>query len=463
MMATHIPCATSGSYPVRAGNLLRPLIDGEAAFRRICEAIEAAQHSVWVTIAFLHETFRMPDDRGSLFDVLDRAVARGLDVRVLSWRPNHEFRQHYPQPAWLERRIFDGSEAQRRMLQARGSPFRVRWDRAHGNYCQHQKSWLIDAGEASEVAFVGGMNLNPNVIAAPGHVGRGQHHDVYLELGGPAASDVHHNFAQRWNEASERSAAGGTWGHDGDDDLAFPSRLSAVRGESLAQIQRTLHAGLCTDGRAVPGAGSYDIAGGERSILEQYLLAIGAARSAIYIENQIITVLPIVEALDAALQRGVNVVALVPADPEGSVRRARQRPENKALFDRFAALGRHDHFALAGIAGPDGNGGRANVYVHAKLMLVDDAWATIGSCNLHGQSLFGNAEMNASIWDPCFVHGLRCTLLLEHLGKATAGLDSREALRLYRRVACENRARRDAGSVDWQGLAFTLDPATYGT
>lgn len=457
-----IPSVTSGSYPVRAGNLLRPLIDGEAAFRRICGAIEAARHSVWVTIAFLHETFRMPDDQGSLFDVLDRAVARGLDVRVLSWRPNHEFRRHYPKPVWLERRIFDGSDAQRRMLHDRGSRFRVRWDRAHANHCQHQKSWLIDAGEATEVALVGGMNLNPNVLAAPGHVGRGQHHDVYLELVGPAASDVHHNFAQRWNEASERRADDGTWGHDGNDDLAFPARPSAARGESVVQIQRTLHAGLCTDGRAAPGGSAYDIAGGERSILEQHLLAIAAARNAIYIENQIITVLPIVEALDAALQRGVDVVALVPADPEGSVRRARQRPENKVMFDRFGALGRHEHFALAGIAGSDGNGGRANVYVHAKLMLVDDAWATIGSCNLHGQSLYGNAEMNASVWDPGFVRGLRCTLLSEHLGKETAQLGDRAALELYRQIARDNRARHDAGDPDWQGLAFTLDPATYG-
>jgi cardiolipin synthase len=457
-----IPSVASGSYPLRAGNLLRPLIDGEAAFGRICEAIESARSSVWVTIAFMHETFRMPGDAGSLFDVLDRAVAHGLDVRVLAWRPNHEFRRHYPKPIWLERRIFDGSDAQRRMLQERGSRFRVRWDRAHANHCQHQKSWLIDAGRGSEVAFVGGMNLNPNALAAPGHVGRGQHHDVYLELSGPAATDVHHNFAQRWNEASERSEDDGTWGHSGDDDVAFPSGASEARGESLVQIQRTLHAGLCSDCRAVPGGASYDIAGGERSILEQYLSAIGAARSAIYIENQIITVLPIVEALDAALERGVDVVALVPADPEGSVRRARQRPENKQMFERFGALGRHDHFALVGIAGPDGNGGRTNVYVHAKLMLVDDVWATIGSCNLHGQSLYGNAEMNASFWDPRVVRALRCELLAEHLGRDTGPLDDRAALGLYRRIARANRARRDGGDMAWQGLAFSLDPVGYG-
>jgi cardiolipin synthase len=71
----HIPFSRSGSYPVRAGNRLHPLIDGEPAFRRISEAVEAARHSVFVTVAFIWPTFQMPDGRGSLFDVLDRAAA----------------------------------------------------------------------------------------------------------------------------------------------------------------------------------------------------------------------------------------------------------------------------------------------------------------------------------------------------------------------------------------------------
>ena len=65
---------------------MRPLIDGLPAFRRICEAIESAERSFFATIAFVHTDFVMPDDRGSLFDVLDRAAARGLDVRVIFWQ-----------------------------------------------------------------------------------------------------------------------------------------------------------------------------------------------------------------------------------------------------------------------------------------------------------------------------------------------------------------------------------------
>ena len=133
----------------------------------------------------------------------------------------------------------------------------------------------------------------------------------------------------------------------------------------------------------------YDIAGGERSILAQYHQAIGAARRSIYIENQAIPIPEVAVSLEQALKRGVEIVLLVPADPEEGIRAARNNPQRKALFDGLAALGRYENFTLVGIAGPNALGSRSSIYVHAKIMLVDDAWATIGSCNLHAHSLTG--------------------------------------------------------------------------
>jgi phosphatidylserine/phosphatidylglycerophosphate/cardiolipin synthase-like enzyme len=429
-------------------------VDAVPAFRRIREAVEAARHSVWLTVTFYAPDFQMPDGGGALFDVLDRAVERGLDVRVIFWRPNQESIGYG--------RTFAGTPEERDMLTARGSRFRIRWDRAPGPYCQHQKSWLVDAGQASETAFVGGMNLTARAMGSPGHVAEGERHDVYVEVTGPSATDVHHNFVQRWNEASERAAGDGTWAHDGDDELRFPARLSDRRGESLVQIQRMVHAGRYSDTHPSPESLAFDIASGERSILAQYHQAIGAARRSIYIENQAIPIPEVAVSLEQALKRGVEMVLLVPADPEESVQTARKNPQRKALFDGLAALGRYENFALVGIAGPNALGSRSSVYVHAKIMLIDDAWATIGSCNLHTHSLAGHSEMNASIWDPEVARALRCQLLAEHLDHDTAGIDDRAALRLYREIARENRRRRDANDSRWQGLAFSLDPAMYG-
>src|SRR3546814_19493346 len=60
-------------------------------------------------------------------------------------------------------------------------------------------------------------------------------------------------------------------------------------------------------------------------------------------------------------------------------------------------------------------GRRHDIYVHAKIMLVDDTWATIGSCNLHRRSLEGHSELNLSVWDSKVARALRCELLAEHL------------------------------------------------
>ena len=129
----------------------------------------------------------------------------------------------------------------------------------------------------------------------------------------------------------------------------------------------------------------------------------------------------------------------------------------------LAALDRYPNFTLAGIAAPDTRGLPKSVYVHAKLMLVDGAWATIGSCNLHHNSLYGHSELNASFWAPEIVRGLRRELFAEQFDHDTAHLDDCAALRLYREVAIANRRRREAGQSSWQGLAFAMDPRVYGT
>jgi hypothetical protein len=70
--------------------------------------------------------------------------------------------------------------------------------------------------------------------------------------------------------------------------------------------------------------------------------------------------------------------------------------------------------------------------------------------------------MNASIWDATVVRPLRCELLMEHLERDTGHLDAREALQLYQMIARQNLYKRRKGDPHWQGLAFSLDPTTYG-
>jgi len=432
-----IPVTATASYPARPGNALRPLVDGEPAFRRVCEAIEAARKSVWVTVTFMWADFQMPDGRGSALDVLSRAAARGLDVRVIFWRPDPETESWKANAFW-------GSPEHIGLLDSRDSAISIRWDRAQPGFCQHQKSWLIDAGTEAETCFLGGINLNPHSMVAPGHRGEGQNHDVYIELAGPSAVDVHHNFVQRWNEASERHLVDGRWGLGSEIDLPFPTRVPNRRGDVLVRIQRTIHSGRYRDGRSTPGGALFDIEAGERSNFDQYCAAITAARRSIYLEHQQIDVPEIIDCLRQALRRGVEVVAVMPA--------AEEHPEE------LKALGAFETFTLAGMAGLTNDGQRKPVWVHSKLMVVDGEWGTVGSCNLHRPSLFGNCELNAAFWDRHTACALLSELLREHLERDVSGLNDLVALRLFRTIAADNARLFRAGKTTWPGLAFSLLP-----
>jgi cardiolipin synthase A/B len=164
----------------------------------------------------------------------------------------------------------------------------------------------------------------------------------------------------------------------------------------------------------------------------------------------------------AAVERGVDVVMLVPAIAEQYVYEARHDPQQAARFWGIETLGRHENFTLAGLTEFHG-GARRVAYVHAKMMLIDDAWATVGSCNLHPFSLAGHTEMNASIWDASVARDLRCRLFAQHLGVDTASLDDRAALRQFRDIARGNRHRMESRAAEWQGLTFALSPDTYAT
>lgn len=445
---------TTGPYPVRTGNRIIPWIDGEPAFRRICAAIEGAEASVWATITFMWPAFQMPDGRGAPLDVFERAARRGIDVHLLFWRPDEEMARHRQNAFW-------GAPEHLALLATRYPHLNLRWDRAHPGYCQHQKSWLIDADRPTATAFVGGINLNPHSLVAPGHHGQGQNHDAYVEIAGPAVADVQHNFVQRWNEASERHAPDGRWGPASDADLAFPTATPPACGMATVQMQRTIHAGRYQNGHPAVHGQAFSVATGEQSNLEQYCQAINQAQRTIYLENQYVEVAEIVVALKEALARGVAVILLLPAVPDLAPATTISA-ERRAFLAARAELASYTNFTLCGIAGVDDAGQRQPVYVHGKLMLIDDEWATVGSCNLHHYSLFGNSELNAAFWEPATVRALRVELFQEHLAVDTATLDDWRALQLFRQIAQENRQRHINHDPHWQGLAFTLNMDTYG-
>jgi cardiolipin synthase A/B len=448
----------TGAYPTRAGNRVRPLIDGVPAFRRICESIESAQQRVWATITFMWPSFEMPDGRGTALDVFEAAAQRGIDVRLIFWRPDIEKHRH---------NAFWGSAEQINLLISRYPHVNIRWDRAAPGYCQHQKTWLIDTGEDWATSFVGGINLNPNSLVLPGHhhihPGTGpQNHDLYVEVCGPAVADVQHNFVQRWNEASERGEDTGCFGTRAREDLPFPTRAPLECGNARVQVQRTTHAGRYENGYPPVDGHAFSITDGERTNLDQYCAAINAAKRTIYIENQYMEAAPIVSALSDALKRGVEVLVVLPVSPDYSLRSIEMTVERSAFLADRCALSQHESFMLCALAALDSNYQRTPVYVHSKVMIVDGEFATIGSCNLHHYSLYGNGELNVAVYDPDAASTIMWELFREHVAKDVSGLDDLRAVQLFKQMARHNRDAHERGEPGWQGLALSMDISTYG-
>ena len=210
------------------------------------------------------------------------------------------------------------------------------------------------------------------------------------------------------------------------------------------------------------GAQAFDIVGGERTNLDQYCAAIGAATRTIYIENQYLEAAAIVSALGVALRRGVEVLMVLPVTPDYSLRSIEATVERNAFLNSRSALTQHENFTLCGLAAPNANGEKVPVYVHSKLMVVDGEFATVGSCNLHHYSLLGNGELNVALQDRGAASTIMTALFREHIAHDVSGLDDLEAVELFKRVARRNRELHQRGESDWQGLAFSLDMSTYG-
>jgi phosphatidylserine/phosphatidylglycerophosphate/cardiolipin synthase-like enzyme len=122
--------------------------------------------------------------------------------------------------------------------------------------------------------------------------------------------------------------------------------------------------------------------------------------------------------LDALVDRPelhlVCVLPLVP-DLEGASRIPQLLGRQRAIRDLMeAAPGRVAAYGLENEQGTP-------IYVHAKLCVVDDVWATTGSDNFNRRSWTHDSELTAAVVDRTdgrtYAQALRLRLAAEHLGR----------------------------------------------
>jgi phosphatidylserine/phosphatidylglycerophosphate/cardiolipin synthase-like enzyme len=83
-----------------------------------------------------------------------------------------------------------------------------------------------------------------------------------------------------------------------------------------------------------------------------------------------------------------------------------------------------------------------DVYVHSKLMIVDDVFTTLGSANINTRSMQVDSELNICIEDPAVTRPLREHLFGVHTGGRATGSDISAVFNAWGDVIDENKDNR---------------------
>ena len=397
-----------GDPPPRSGNSLEVFVDGTEAIPSIAAAIEGAEASVW--LAGWHFSPDLGMGGATLRELLAEK-AREVEVRVLVWAGA-------PLP------LFHPSRGEVRELRdrlTRGTRVTCALDdRERPLHCHHEKLVIVDG----RTAFVGGIDLTDlggDRFDSPEHLpsGRIGWHDASSRIEGPAVADVAAHFALRWQETT-------------GEELELTAAPEA--GSVEVQVVRTIPNGI------------YDrVPRGDFRILESYVRALRSAERLIYLESQFLWSPELVSVLAEKLRNPpadeFRLVVLLPAHPKNG--KEDTRGQLGVLAEADAGAGRFLPCTLV----QQGVGGK-QVYVHAKIGIVDDRWLTIGSANLNEHSLFNDTEMNVVVHDTELARAVRLRLWSEHLrcnaaeleGDPTALVDKR-----WRPIAEEQLARSERG------------------
>ena len=217
------------------------------------------------------------------------------------------------------------------------------------NYRNHRRILVADG----RVGITGGSGTSGKW----GGNGRQEDHwrdtDVWVE--GPVVEQLQGAFAENWLEATGVALGGPDY---------FPSPLEA-RGQVEAQAVRS------------------SPAGGSAAVYTMYLLAMASARQSIYITNPYF--LPdekMIETLITTARRGVAVKLLLPGPIDHNLVRQASRSELGRLLQAGIEIYEY-HPAM----------------LHAKTMVVDGRWATVGSTNLDRRSFALNDEINLVVYN----------------------------------------------------------------
>lgn len=401
--ATHLDQRHRDGEAWSTGNAAIPLVHGATYFAELIRCLAQLQRG---DLLLFTDWRGDPDERlagdpdSAVSTALGQVARRGVDVRGLVWRSH------------LDKLGLSAAENRHlgEEIEAAGGEclldMRVRTGGSH-----HQKFVVLRHRGRPEldVAFVGGIDLCHSRRDDHEHGGdpqpqsmakvygpRPPWHDAMVALRGPVVGDVETVFRERWEDPQPLTRSPLNWfseriRHEDRHGDPLPPQLPdpAPVGTHSVQLLRTYPKRL----------GGYPFApDGERSVAHGYTKALRRARCLVYVEDQYLWSDEVASTFADALraQPGLHVVAVLPHYPDQDGRFS--QPPNLVGRDRAMSTIRAaggNRVAVYGIE----NAAGTPVYVHAKICIIDDTWATIGSDNFNRRSWTHDSELTAAVLD----------------------------------------------------------------
>ena len=348
----------------RDGNRITLLNSGREYFPALLAALQGAQQEIFL------ETYIFSGDAtaNAVVERLCAAAVRGVRVHVLA----DGFGARDMPQVYQERLARSGA----RLLNYRRP---VLWRPVRGLRRMHRKIVVIDGAlPASSKALVGGINIiddwnTPDEVPP--------RYDYAVQVQGPLVADIAAAARHLWNVTSLarlRAPAAKQPAKDAQTALGAPATAPVTALPEGARAALVVRDNLLH----------------RTAIEDSYLVAIKSAHNRIILAcGYFLPSRRFYLALRSAALRGVAVTVLLQGPSDHPLMKA----ASQSLYRRLLA---------AGIKVVEYN----KSFLHAKVAVIDDAWATVGSSNIDPFSLLLAREANIVVMDAAFAKQLRDSL-----------------------------------------------------
>ncbi len=321
--------------PLAIGNRIEVLINGEAFFPRLLEAIASANESILISsYLFSHKGIA-----GEVIQALGEAVSRGVRVRVLVDGAG----------VFYSARMAVSSLRKAGVELVEFMPLSLFPPSFGVNLRNHRKITVVDG----RVAFFGGINIDPrHMVDAADNPHPTQ--DVHFRASGPVVLSLQQVFARDWWMATRKTL----------DDLPMPSSQDRAGNVSCRVIDDGPDENL--DALAMTLVGIITAAQHSLMIMTPYFLP---ARE-------------LIAAIQSASLRGVRVHIVIPE-------------RSNLPFVDWATRNMLWELILWGVevyAQPA-------PFAHSKLLAIDGCYVMGGSANIDPRSLRLNFELGVEMFD----------------------------------------------------------------